>query len=100
MHPRGRYWVILWLLVFLAVAAIVVARQSDAIRTARRLREVRQERAVLEARHAELTRRIREAASRRVLVPKAERDLGLREPEDWEWETLTPQDDSTAGEER
>ena len=47
------------------------------------LRGIQQERATLEARRAEVLRRIREAESRAVLVPRAE-SLGLRLPADSE----------------
>lgn len=82
---RGRHWVLLWLLVFLGGALIVVGRQTDAFRTARRLRELREERSNLEARRADLERRMRVAASRQVLVPLAKRALGLHEPADSEF---------------
>jgi hypothetical protein len=82
---RGRHWVIAWLLVFLGGALIVVGRQTTAFRTARRLRELREERSSLEARRAELERRIRVASSREVLVPLAKRALGLHEPVDSEF---------------
>jgi hypothetical protein len=76
---------ILWLLIFLGGALAVVARQTAAFRTARRLHDVREERSALEARRAELERRIRIASSRQVLVPIAERSLGLHEPADSEF---------------
>jgi hypothetical protein len=82
---RGRHWVIAWLLVFLGGALIVVGRQTTAFRTARRLRELREERSSLEARRAELERRIRVASSREVLVPLAKRALSLHEPVDSEF---------------
>lgn len=85
MRLKGRHWVLLWLLIFLAGALVVVARQTAAFRTARRLRELRDERSSLEARRAELERRIRIASSRQVLVPRAERELGLHEPADSEF---------------
>lgn len=74
----------LWLLVFLVVAAVVVARQTAALGTARRVHELREERATLEARRADLQRRIRQASGRAVLVPRA-RDLGLHLPSDSEF---------------
>jgi hypothetical protein len=77
--------VLIWLLVFLGGALIVVGRQTQAFRTARRLRELREERSTLEARRAELMRRIRVASSREVLVPVARRTLGLHEPVDSEF---------------
>ena len=73
---------ILWLLLFLGGALAVVARQTAALRTARRLHDLREERSNLEARRADLERRIRLASSRQVLVPVAERSLGLHEPAD------------------
>jgi len=76
---------ILWLLIFLGGALAVVARQTAALRTARRLHDLREERSNLEARRADLERRIRLASSRQVLVPIAERSLGLHEPADSEF---------------
>lgn len=100
MKPRGRYWVMFWLMLFLLVTTVIVARQSDAYRTARQLEALRNERSVLEAEHAELTRRVREASSRKILVPRVERALGLRDPLDSEWENFTPVRDTTEGAER
>jgi hypothetical protein len=82
---KGRHWVILWLLVFLGGALVVVGRQTAAFRTARRLRDLREERGNLEARRADLERRIRLASSREVLVPLARRGLNLHEPADSEF---------------
>ena len=85
MRIKGRHWVLLWLLVFLGGALIVVARQTVAFRTARHLHDLREERSNLEARRADLERRIRVASSRQVLVPIAQRALGLHEPADSEF---------------
>jgi hypothetical protein len=85
MRLKGRHWVFLWLLIFLGGALVIVARQTAAFRTARRLRELREERSSLEARRADLERRIRVASSRQVLVPIAERALELHEPADSEF---------------
>jgi hypothetical protein len=85
MRLKGRHWVLLWLLIFLGGALVVVARQTAAFRTARRLRDLREERSSLEARRADLERRIRLASSRQVLVPIAERLLHLHEPADSEF---------------
>jgi hypothetical protein len=82
---KGRHWVLLWLLTFLGGALVVVARQTVAFRTARQLHDLREERSNLEARRADLERRIRVASSRQVLVPIAERALGLHEPVDSEF---------------
>jgi len=89
MKVKGRHWLLLWLLLFLLVAVTVVARQTAAFRVARRLRELRDQRTALEARRADLERRIREASGRQVLVPKAERSLGLHLPADNEFILFT-----------
>lgn len=86
MKPlKGRHWVLLWLLIFLGGAVAVVTRQTAALRTARRLHDLREERGSLEARRADLERRIRVASSRQVLVPMAKRTFGLHEPADSEF---------------
>ncbi len=82
---KGRHWLLLWLFIFLGGAVAVVARQTAALQTARRLQDLREERRSLEARRAELERRIRLASSRQVLVPMAERNFGLHEPADSEF---------------
>lgn len=82
-QPRGRFWVIVWLVFALAVLGWVAARQTAAVVTAQTLNDVRRERSVLDARRAELIRRIRAGASRRELVPRAGA-LGLRLPVDSE----------------
>jgi hypothetical protein len=79
----------LWLVVFVCVLLAIAARQSAGFRTARHLGELREERTALEARRAELERQIRVASSRQVLVPLAERRLGLHQPSDSEF-TLLP----------
>jgi hypothetical protein len=89
MRLKGRHWLMLWLVVFVCVLLAIAARQSAGFRTARHLGELREERTVLEARRAELERQIRAASSRQVLVPLAERRLGLHQPSDSEF-TLLP----------
>lgn len=84
MTLKGRHWVMLWLVLFLLVAAAVQVRQTSAFRTARRLAGLREERATLEARQADLERRIRDASSRPVLGRKAQEDLHLHFPRDSE----------------
>ena len=84
-HLKGRHWVLLWLLIFMGGAVAVVTRQTAGLRTARRLHDLREERVSLEARRAELERRIRVASSRQVLVPMAKRTFGLHEPADSEF---------------
>ncbi|HEX6105355.1 MAG TPA: hypothetical protein VFZ26_07210 [Gemmatimonadales bacterium] len=85
MRLKGRHWLMVWLLVFLCVLLAVASRQTAGFRTARQLRDLREERTALEARRAELERRIRVASSRQVLVPRAERELGLHQPSDSEF---------------
>lgn len=89
MKLRGRFWLGLWLLLFLGVAVLVVARQRGALATAGRLRSLQNERLALEARRAEFVTRIREAGSRPVLVPQARERLKLRDPSDSESFLLT-----------
>jgi hypothetical protein len=85
MHFKGRHWLMLWLLVFLCVLLAITTRQTAGFRTARRLHDLREERMTLEARRADLERRIRVASSRQVLVPIVQRELGLHEPADSEF---------------
>lgn len=85
MKPKGRHWLALWLALFLAIAGIVIARDTASYRSARRLAQFRQQRLTLEAERAELIRRIRLASSREVLVPLAESRLGLHRPNDSEY---------------
>ena len=80
MRIKGRHWVLIWLALFLGVAGAVIARTSASYRIARELTRLREERASLEARRAELERRIRAASSRQVLSDRATR-AGLRQPE-------------------
>ena len=67
----------------LAALWLVIARQTAALTAARELADLREERASLEGRRADLQRRVRAAQSRGVLVPKA-RKQGLRLPADTE----------------
>ena len=83
MTLKGRHWLAFWALLFLGVAAAVITRQRAAILTARRLAELRERRTALEASRAELVRRIGNATSREVLVPRMER-AGLHLPADSE----------------
>ena len=84
MALRGRHWIAVWLLAFLAAAWIVIARQTSAIRMARSLAAVRDTATSLEGKRAELERRIRTAESRTVLVRRAREQLGMHLPADTE----------------
>jgi hypothetical protein len=86
---KGRHWIALWLVAFLAATWGVYARQTAAIRAARELTDLRARRANLEGHRAELERRVRAAASRAVLVPRAQALLGLHLPSDSEIILLT-----------
>lgn len=88
MKVRGRTWLGLWLVVFLATAVAVVARQRAALDTAARLNDLRTRRLALEAERAEYERRIREGSSYTVLVPRVQARLRLRLPSDSEYVNL------------
>ena len=83
MRLKGRHWLMLWLLIFLCALLAITTRQAAGFRTARRLRDLREQRLSLEAQRGDLERRIRMGSSRQVLVPTA-RALGLHEPGDSE----------------
>lgn len=83
MPFRGRHWIAFWLVALLAALWLVIARQTAALNAARELNDLRQDRASLEGRRADLERRVRAAQSRAVLLPKA-RKQGLRLPADTE----------------
>jgi hypothetical protein len=83
MRLKGRIWIAIWLVFTLAVLAWVVNRDTFGFMTASELRNLRNERSVLQSDKAELMRRIREAESRAVLIQRAER-MGLRLPADSE----------------
>jgi cell division protein FtsL len=80
---KGRHWLSLWLVALLVVLWAVIARQTASLNAARTLADLRQERASLEGRRADLERRIRTAQSRAVLLPRAQK-MGLRLPADTE----------------
>lgn len=83
MRLKGRIWIAIWLVFTLAVLAWVVNRDTFGFMTASELRNLRNERSVLQSDKADLMRRIREAESRAVLIQRAER-MGLRLPADSE----------------
>ncbi|HEV8510580.1 MAG TPA: hypothetical protein VGQ48_09040 [Gemmatimonadales bacterium] len=83
MAFRGRHWIAFWLVALLAALWAVIARQTASLNAARALSDLREERASLEGRRAEVERRVRTAQSRAVLLPRAEQ-LGLRLPADTE----------------
>lgn len=84
MTLKGRHWLALWLTGFLVVAWIVVWRQTAARAAADELRVLAVARGALEVSRATAAGEILKAKSRAVLVPLAERRLGLRLPQDSE----------------
>ena len=83
MTFRGRHWIAFWLVALLGALWAVIARQTSALNAARALTDLREERAALEGRRAELEQRVRAGQSRAVLLPRA-RKQGLRLPADTE----------------
>jgi hypothetical protein len=75
----------LWLVVFLAVAVAIQARQTAAVLTAQRVARLAEQRQALEAERSELQRDIRLATGLKELGRKAESDLGLHMPQDSEF---------------
>ena len=78
----------LWLIVFLAVAVAIQARQAAAVLAAGRVARLREERTALEAQRAALERQIRLATGRKELGERAERELGLHSPGNGELQVL------------
>lgn len=78
---KGRHWTVVWLAVFLAVAALVVARQRAAFQVATRLRALRETHAALAARKAELERAIQARSTAAALLTRL-RPLGFDHPAD------------------
>lgn len=97
MTLKGRHWVMLWLVVALIVLGTVTARQTLGYSAADALRVAREERAGLEARRGELERRIHQASSRQVLIPRATSSLGLHEPTATEFTILRVPGDLQGG---
>ena len=89
MAARGRHWLLLWLLFALVVLVWVSARQTSGVVLAGTLGEVRAQRLAVEAERTALARRLQEAESRAVLIPRAEL-LGLRQAVDSEIINLQP----------
>ena len=81
MRVKGRIWLVGWLVFALVVLAWVITRDMAGYAAARQLDTLRTRKSVLQAERAELIGRINRAASRAVLVPRAEA-LGLRQSVD------------------
>lgn len=100
MRRRGRSTVALVLVTLVLVASAVVWRRSVGNSEARAMDRLRSERAALEARKAALQRDIRNLSSRAVLVPIAERVLGLHVAHDSEQVILSREGSSASSAQR
>lgn len=87
--PRGRAWVALILVSFVLVAAGVIWRRTAGVEQATELRTLRERRAQLEGRKAQLEGDIRRLSSRSVLLPIVERHLDMHVPNDTQVVILT-----------
>jgi hypothetical protein len=87
--PRGRVWVAFVLVSFVLVAASVIWRRTAGVEQARTLRTLRERRAQLEARSAQLQSEIQRLSSRSVLLPIVERRLDMHVPNDTQVVILT-----------
>lgn len=74
---KGRAWVAIGLTAFMLVAAIVVWRRSEGVRTARDMRRLADTQRALVSERLTLERDIRTASSRGRVIAEAERRLGL-----------------------
>ena len=68
------------LVVFVIVAAAVIARRSYGHSEGRELTSLQRRKAALESERVRLQQQIRDASSRSVIVPLAERRLGMHLP--------------------
>ena len=92
MALRGRHWFTLWLAAACGALWLVVWRQTDSLRAARQLDEVRQQLTLLEGHRSEFERRMRAASNADVLA----RRLGMRRAADSElFYVAAPDSDST-----
>jgi len=89
MSFKGRYWTLLWLVIFLAVALVVSSRQRSGFAVAATVDSLQTVRRNLEARAADLDQRIRTETALGVLDVKVARTLGLHLPDSRNSTTLT-----------
>ena len=75
---KGRWIVFGGLLVFVIVAAAVILRRSYGHRDGLAITELNKRKAMLESERVRLTQQIRDKSSRAVIVPIAEKELGMR----------------------
>jgi len=76
---RGRWYVAGGLIVFVIVAAAVIARRSYGHQEGLELTALQRRKAALESERVRLDQQIRDGSSMSVIVPKAQR-LGMRMP--------------------
>jgi hypothetical protein len=74
---QGRWIVFGGLMIFVLVAAAVIARRSFGHREGLALTELTKRKAMLESERLRLMQQIRDNSSRQVIVPIAERRLGM-----------------------
>jgi hypothetical protein len=84
MALRGRHWFVFWLASACVALWLVVWRQTESLRLARALGEIRTERTALQGRLSDYERRIRVATSREQLMGRIAPRLGLRSARDSE----------------
>jgi len=77
---RGRWSIAGGLAVFVIVATAVIARRSYGHSEGRELTALTRRKAALESERVKLEQQIRDASSRSVIVPLAERRLGMHLP--------------------
>jgi cell division protein FtsL len=93
---RGVGRLLVWLLVLGSALAVVTWRQTEGHQRERALREVRSERAVVEAERMELERRVQALTTRARVVRVARERLGMHLPTDGEIVLLPITGDSSA----
>jgi cell division protein FtsL len=93
---RGRRaaGLLFWLVVLLSSLAVVTWRQTQGVAREQALRELRSERAIVEAEHMELERRIQALTTRARVMRVARERLGMSLPTDGEIVLLPIETDS------
>ena len=91
----GRWIVAGGLIAFVIVAAAVITRRSYGHREGLELTQLERRKAALESERIRLEQQIRDASSRSVIVPLAERRLGMHLPNESQMVMLRPAPDGT-----
>jgi cell division protein FtsL len=79
---RGRWIISGGLVAFVLMSAAVIARRSYGHREGQELTALQRRKAALESERVKLQQQIRDASSRSVIVPLAERRLGMHLPDE------------------